>query len=165
MSAHGVVPITHTPRRTIEYPRCPRCHTKLPHDEAAGCREIAGGYEVPPIGWRPTLVYVSGPLTTGNTIDNIRRALEVGDTLIRRGYGVIIPHEKALGSEMLFPRSYHEWLSYDFRTILACDALLRMPGESKGGDEEVAFAVRRGIRVYSSLDLLLAGEPVWRPVS
>jgi len=106
---------------------------------------------------RPKLIYVSGPLTTGQLTANVRAALDIGKALIDRGYAVVVPHEKLL-TEILHPMSYDEWLNYDFRIILCCDALYRMPGESHGGDEEVKFAQKNGIPVYTSLDLLCAIE-------
>jgi len=113
---------------------------------------------------RPTLIYVSGPLTTGDTIGNIRRAVDVGNTLIERGYIVIVPHEKALCLEIMHPRTYEQWLAYDFKCIRRCDALYRMSGTSAGGDAEVAFATRNSIPVYFFLDTLFCCEPVERQV-
>lgn len=106
---------------------------------------------------RPKLIYVSGPLTTGQLTKNVREALDIGKTLIDRGYAVIVPHEKLI-TEILHPMSYQEWLDYDFRIILCCDAVYRMPGESHGGDAEVKFAVSHGIPVHYSLDMLYACE-------
>jgi hypothetical protein len=40
------------------------------------------------------------------------------------------------------------WLSSDKAFIEVCDLVIRLPGESKGGDEETGFAVRWGIPVY-----------------
>jgi len=100
---------------------------------------------------RVPLIYVSGPLTTGHMTSNIRSALEIAHDLMLRGYVVIVPHEKALLMEMLHPMSYVDWLRYDFRRILACDAVYRMPGESRGADLEVRFAKSRGIPVFDSL--------------
>lgn len=110
----------------------------------------------------PTLVYVSGPLTTGMLTRNVRDALNVGKILIDRGYVAIVPHEKII-TEILHPMSYDEWLAYDFRIILRCDAVYRMPGESHGGDAEVLFSQKHGIPVYFSLDTLFACEPATRP--
>lgn len=118
---------------------------------------------------RPTLVYVSGPMTTGNNFPvNIRNGILVATQLMDRGYVVICPHEKALGMEMLAPRSYDDWLSYDFRCIEACDAVLRMSDErgnplpSKGGDAEVLYARQIGRPVYYSVETLYAGVPTLR---
>lgn len=113
---------------------------------------------------RPTIVYVSGPMTTGgNFTVNIRKGIEVAARIMERGYVVICPHEKALGMEMLAPKSYEEWLQYDLKCIEACDAVLRMsdctgcPLPSAGGDREVAHARTIGRPVYYSLDTLFAG--------
>lgn len=34
------------------------------------------------------------------------------------------------------------------RLLEHCDAVLRLPGESKGADQDVAIAQRRGLPVY-----------------
>lgn len=110
---------------------------------------------------RPTIVYVSGPMTTGNNFPvNIRRGIEVATVIMDKGYVVICPHEKALGMEMLVPRSYDDWMAYDLRCIEACDIVYRMsddrgnPLPSKGGDMEVQYARRIGRPVYYSFDTL-----------
>jgi hypothetical protein len=38
------------------------------------------------------------------------------------------------------------------RLLARCDAVLRLPGESKGADQDVAIAASRGLPVYYSLD-------------
>lgn len=38
------------------------------------------------------------------------------------------------------------------RLLQHCDAVLRLPGESRGADQDVAIARKRGIPVYTSLD-------------
>jgi hypothetical protein len=110
---------------------------------------------------RPTVVYVSGPMTTGDNFPlNIRRGIEAGAAIMERGYVVICPHEKALGMEMLAPRSYDAWMAYDFRCIDASDLVYRMsddrgvPIPSKGGDAEVVYARKIGRPVFYSLDTL-----------
>lgn len=118
---------------------------------------------------RPTIVYVSGPMTTGDNFPvNIRNGILVATQLMDLGYVAICPHEKALGMEMLSPRSYEAWLDYDFRCIEASDVVLRMsdargtPLPSKGGDAEVAYAHTIGRPVYYSIDTLIAGQPALR---
>jgi len=118
---------------------------------------------------RPTIVYVSGPMTTGGNFPlNIRRGIEAACAIMERGYVVICPHEKALGMEMLAPRSYDAWMAYDLRCIEASDVLLRMSDErgkplpSRGGDAEVAYAHKLGRPVYYSIDTLIAGQPAMR---
>jgi nucleoside 2-deoxyribosyltransferase len=101
------------------------------------------------------MVYVSGPLTTGCQTDNIRAAVKAGVELMAEGYVVIVPHEKAGLTEVLYPQSYEAWLAYDFKCILRCDAVLRLPGSSKGADAEVGFAHNHGIPVYYSIKSLM----------
>jgi len=38
------------------------------------------------------------------------------------------------------------------RLLQHCDAVLRLPGESRGADQDVALARERGIPVYTSLE-------------
>ena len=113
-----------------------------------------------------TWVYVSGPLTTGGPsalAGNVRRAVEAGCELIRRGYVVVVPHEKALLCEKLLDMPYESWLAYDLKVIDRCDALLRLPGKSGGAAREVDYCARvLGRPVYYSLDTLVACEPVER---
>jgi hypothetical protein len=47
--------------------------------------------------------------------------------------------------------SHADWLDMDFAWVAASDAVLRLPGESKGADMETAFAVERGIPVFHSV--------------
>lgn len=104
---------------------------------------------------RPTIIYVSGPITTGGNVPvNVRKGIEAAVLIMDRGYVVICPHEKAFGMEMLAPRSYEAWMQYDFRCIDACDAVYRMPEPSVGGDREVEYALKTGKPVYHSFDTL-----------
>lgn len=109
---------------------------------------------------RPSIIYVSGPLTTGDNLPrNVAKAISVGCKLIARGYVAIIPHEKLL-TEVLRPHGYEYWIEYDFRCILCCDALLRIPGASVGGDREADFARNHGIAVYTDMEKLVQEVPV-----
>lgn len=116
--------------------------------------------------YRPALIYVSGPITTGGNVPvNVRAGIEVGVRLMDLGFVVIVPHEKAFGAEMLSPRSYEAWMKYDFRCIDVADALFRMsdwrgnPLESSGGDRECDYARSTNKGVYHSEDSLLAKYP------
>lgn len=48
-----------------------------------------------------------------------------------------------LAAEVMYPVAH--------RLLQRCDAVLRLPGESKGADQDVAIARERGIPVYTSL--------------
>lgn len=49
-----------------------------------------------------------------------------------------------LAAEVMYPTAE--------RLLQHCDAVLRLPGESRGADQDVEIARRRGIPVYHSLD-------------
>ena len=108
---------------------------------------------------RAKTIYIAGPISNGETIGregwipNIIKACEVGARIIELGHVPIVPHlayylEERAGVEF----SYEDWLRVDFGLIRASDALLRMEGESKGADREVAYARQIGRQVFRHID-------------
>lgn len=105
------------------------------------------------------LVYVAGPMSGDDVNANIQEAMRIASTLYRTGYNVLLPHlnqylqryweQQELDD--LLAWGYKEWMSADFAMLEKCDVLLRMEGESPGSDQEVAFAMGRGIPVVFSL--------------
>lgn len=95
------------------------------------------------------LVYVAGPLTTGNQDRNVNRAVKVADNIRAWGGVPIIPHLSTIWA-MISDRhwSYEDWMEVDFAYIKRCDALYRMPGDSPGADREVRYAESLGIPVF-----------------
>jgi hypothetical protein len=55
---------------------------------------------------------------------------------------------------MLFRRPYEFWLELDNQFLSCCAAVLRLPGASKGADEEVRLAQRPGTPVFYGLHKL-----------
>lgn len=82
---------------------------------------------------------------------------------VAEGYAVFIPHLNVLW-EKHHPKTFEEWLSHDLEWVAACDAVLRLSGESKGADLEVEFCRVRGIPVFSSIADLIASVPKTQPV-
>jgi hypothetical protein len=93
-------------------------------------------------------VYVAGPLTCGDVLANTRLAIIAGNNLRNDGYIPFIPHLTVFW-DMVFPRSYEDWMSQDFEWLSRCDALYRLPGESGGADREVKLAKKLGIPVFT----------------
>lgn len=99
------------------------------------------------------LVYISGPITNGSTSDtravetNIRNAQSVAVDLMKAGFSVYCPHSSGLW-EREREIAYDDWLAHDFSVIDRCDAVYRIPGESRGADAEVEYAKSKGIPVY-----------------
>jgi hypothetical protein len=95
-------------------------------------------------------VYVSGPYTKGDVVLNVRRAIEAGNWLAAKGHVPFIPHLSHFW-HMLFPQPYEFWMAQDMNWISACDAMVRLPGESSGADREVAAAKKLGMPVYDGV--------------
>lgn len=114
-----------------------------------------------------TRVYVAGPITLGDVEHNIQQAIAAGTVLLSRGYAPFVPHlDMYMDPTGLAgtPR-YEEALEMDFSYISVCHALLRLPGESKGADREVAWATKLGIPVYARLHTLLDTLPKLSPLT
>lgn len=119
----------------------------------------------PPL--RRTRVYVAGPITSsGNLLLNVRHALHVGTTLLKRGYAPYVPHLTCFW-EIAAPEAftYEDWMTLDMEYLATCDVLLRLPGESKGADREVELAQSLGMPVYYTVDRLCACELDRRSIS
>ena len=96
-------------------------------------------------------VYVSGPYTLGDPVQNVRTAIHAGDALLAAGHVPYIPHLTMLW-QMVSPKTWEEWIAFDLVWVEACDVLLRLPGESKGADMEVAHAQAKAIPVVFGLE-------------
>lgn len=82
------------------------------------------------------LVYIAGPYSTPDPVQNTHIATEFGLSLYENyKCGVIIPHLTLLAHAM-FPRPEKFWYDFDFKQLDHCDALIRLAGLSKGADEE-----------------------------
>ncbi len=98
-------------------------------------------------------IYIAAPYTKGDVVLNVRRAWEVAEKLIEKGYVPFVPHLTHL-AHLMSPHDYQYWLDYDNHWIKKCDILLRLSGESKGADDEVELAKLWGIPVCYDIDNL-----------
>lgn len=118
---------------------------------------------------RDVLVYVAGPISKGDLLDNVRRAHEAGMSLLKAGLSAIVPHGscfwghtvtpcgKGLAAELSPHGTTHaDWLGVDLEIVRRCDAVLRLPGESKGADLEVGQALRLGLPVFFSVEEVIS---------
>ena len=103
---------------------------------------------------RKIYVYISGPITSsGNLIQNMRAGIDAKTRLIRYGYYPFCPHEGEL-SNLVHNLSWEENLKYDEGLVEISDAILRLPGPSKGADRECRLAKKLRIPVFHTvLDL------------
>lgn len=102
-------------------------------------------------------VYVASAYSIGDPSANVRRQIDAGEELINAGFYPYLPLLSHYQHE-IHPHSYETWVRLDNAWIECCDALLRLPGESKGADEEVRLAGELGIPVFYSIKELIAAE-------
>jgi len=95
-------------------------------------------------------VYIASPYTKGDVAVNVRKSFIVADKLAREGY---LPFPPLFSHfwHFLFPHPYEYWMRLDKEWILHCNCVLRLPGESRGADEEVEYATNAGIPVFYSI--------------
>jgi len=122
--------------------------------EGSGGR-AAGGERAP--SRRRKRIYIAAPYAKGDVAENVRRAILAADELLRAGHIPFCPHLSHFW-HLLCPKPRDLWLGYGLEWLAACDALVRLPGESEGADAEVAAARAWGIPVYGSVAELLEVE-------
>ena len=101
-------------------------------------------------------VYVAGPYT-GDIVQNTRRAILAGEDVAARGFFPVVPHVSMIW-DMACPHDAQWWYDYTLELMRRCDAVLRLPGASTGGDNEVAHAKELGIPVFNNMEALVT----WR---
>jgi len=96
-------------------------------------------------------VYVAGPMRSGLE-RGIHSAVKAADELMAEGIVPFLPQLQALWN-MISPKDdiYGYFLPFDYAWIDVCDAVLRLPGESWGSDQEVAYAEKTGKLVFYSI--------------
>ena len=113
---------------------------------------------------QPLMILIAGPYRSGTNDEpakmehNLRALESVALPLYRAGHIPLIGEWLALpllreaGSKHPGDAIYDEIL-YPIanRLITRCDAVLRLPGASKGADEDVRLANERGLAVYHNL--------------
>jgi hypothetical protein len=110
------------------------------------------------------LILIAGPYRSGTGDDPVllRRNLDALETaawpLFRAGHlpmigeWVALPVLASAGvTDVAHPLAADVMYPTAERLLDRCDAVLRLPGDSRGADQDVAIARRRGIPVYTSL--------------
>jgi hypothetical protein len=110
------------------------------------------------------LILIAGPYRSGTGDDPmlLRRNLDTLEAaawpLFRAGHlpmigeWVALPVLASAGvTDVAHPLAADVMYPTAERLLERCDAVLRLPGESRGADQDVAIARRRGIPVYTSL--------------
>lgn len=109
------------------------------------------------------LIYIAGPYTSPDPVENTHNACRLGVELIDDGYVTpVVPHA-TLVMQMVVPRQdVNYWYKYDLEVMARCDAVFRMPGKSTGADAEIAAAIEQGLPVWYSKEALYEWADQWR---
>lgn len=102
-------------------------------------------------------VYIASPYTKGDIAINVKAQLDCVDELMNFGFAPFAPLYSHF-QHMAHPRPYQDWIEIDKIWVLACDCILRLPGESTGADGEVQLAKENNIPVYYSIEELLKND-------
>jgi hypothetical protein len=125
------------------------------------------------------LILIAGPYRSGTGDDpallarNLRRLEEAAWPIFAKGHvpmigeWVALPVLASAGADgVADPLAEQVMYPTAERLLQHADAVLRLPGESRGADQDVAIARERGLPVYHSLDELpSANEPAGAPVA
>jgi hypothetical protein len=101
-------------------------------------------------------VYIAAPYSS-DPISNTVRAMEAAHALLDAGFHPFVPHLSHF-LEKHRHRPYRDWMDLDFAWLRVSEAVLRLPGESPGADEEVTLARALGIPVFESVEALIASK-------
>jgi len=113
----------------------------------------------------PLMILIAGPYASGTDGDptlmaqNLARLEEAAWPLFRAGHLPMIGEWVALpvlasagASGPTDPLAVEVMYPTAERLLQRCDAVLRLPGESRGADQDVAIAQARGLPVYYALE-------------
>ena len=111
------------------------------------------------------MILIAGPYRSGTNDDpalmavNLERLEAVSYDLFRAGHipmigeWVALPIWRVAGGQQVGDALYNAILHPTAHRLLSrCDAVLRLPGASKGADNDVKIALERGIPVYHRLE-------------
>lgn len=97
-------------------------------------------------------VYIAGPVTTSGTqADNLHRAAQAAQALIKAGHYPFVPNLYFL-LEVVGTIDRQAMMEQCKVWLLQCDAMVRLPGPSHGADQEESWAYEAGIPVFKMGD-------------
>lgn len=100
-------------------------------------------------------VYVAGPMSHGDLMDHVRSAILHAQELVSHGHAPMVP-QLSLMWQIVHPNPWDVWLyTVDLPWVEVADAVLRLPGESKGADVECQHARERDIPVFHTVQEVL----------
>ena len=108
-------------------------------------------------------VYIAGPYTPNDgreetRLENVRRASEVAQRLLKAGHTPFCPHTMTAGWEGTC--GYDDFLRRGIELLATCDAILLRPGweQSRGARREHEEAVTLGLLITEDLESLVSAS-------
>lgn len=117
------------------------------------------------------MVYIASPISKGDLAWNIQQATNAFKELAAAGFAPLCPQWSAFSGPVLVSStggtvyaiasaggcglSHAEWLAVDLVFVARSDAVVRLPGESVGADQEVEYALTHGIPVFDSVEAVV----------
>jgi hypothetical protein len=114
---------------------------------------------------KPLMILIAGPYRSGTNDDprliaqNLDRLESFASSVYKAGHipmigeWVALPLMKQAGSQTLGDAISEQYLyPVASRLLQRCDGVLRIPGSSKGADQDVLIARERGLPVYLRLE-------------
>ena len=92
-------------------------------------------------------IYVASPYTLGGKAKNVNNAIWATELLAQHGHKPFCPLLFHFW-DTVYPHTWEFWMQQCLAWLPVCDAILRLPGESKGADIEVETARQLGLKIY-----------------
>ncbi len=121
---------------------------------------------------KPLMILIAGPFRSGTGDDpellarNLTRLEEAAWPIFRSGHLPMIGEWVALpvlrgagGKTVADPVAKEIMYPTADRLLHHCDAVLRLPGDSTGADQDVAIALSRGLPVYHRIEDIPGYQP------
>jgi hypothetical protein len=114
-------------------------------------------------------LYIAGPINTttygeSSQMSNVRTSIMFARTLRSFSNDSVVPFLPQLSSfwDLVLPATNQYWMTLDFDWISFLHGLIRLPGKSKGADEEVEYAKKLKKPVWVCDPLIDLNAEVYR---
>lgn len=94
-------------------------------------------------------VYVAGPYTLGDRSENLRNIMKATIEILDAGHEPFCPL-LSFFLDLTYPRPWEDWMRLDLAWLKVAEAVVRIYGESSGGDVETRLGTDLGIPVFYS---------------
>lgn len=100
-------------------------------------------------------IYIASPYTKGDPAVNVKRQLDCFNELVEAGFAPFAPllfHFQHL----VHPQPYNVWIEHGLIWVGACDAVLRLEGDSPGADGETEYGDKLGLPIFYDIKHLVS---------